>query len=62
MRKRHYYKGEAMDMLHTVAFKEMYPIISCVVKLSSPINVNRLKKAVELTSVKVPEILCHLSA
>lgn len=59
MRKRHYYKGEPMDMLHTVAFKEMHPIISCIVKLSSPINVNRLKKAVELTSVQIPEILCH---
>lgn len=59
MRKRHYYKGEPMDMLHTVAFKEMYPIISCMIKLSSPVNVNRLKKAVELTSVQIPEILCY---
>ncbi|MHC6178834.1 hypothetical protein ACYUJ6_03090 [Clostridium sp. JNZ X4-2] len=59
MRKRYYYKGESMDMLHTMAFKEMYPVISCIVKLPSPINVNRLKKAVELTSVKIPEILCH---
>jgi NRPS condensation-like uncharacterized protein len=46
-------------MLHTVAFKEMHTIISCMVKLSSPVNVNRLKKAVELTSVQIPEILCY---
>lgn len=58
MAKKQYYQGEPMDLLHTVAFKEMYPVVSCLIKLSLPINVDRLQQAVESVGKQLPEILC----
>lgn len=51
-------QGEPMDLLHTVALKEMYPIVSCLIQFSTPINVDRLKQAIELVGKQIPEIFC----
>ncbi|WP_332238319.1 hypothetical protein [Sporolactobacillus sp. KGMB 08714] len=59
MVKEHYYQGEPMDLLHTVAFEEMYPIVSCLIQLSLPINVDRLQWAVDRVGRQLPEIFCH---
>ncbi|MCI1857735.1 MAG: hypothetical protein LKI80_06175 [Sporolactobacillus sp.] len=57
--KKRYYRGEPLDLLHTVAFNQLYPLVSCLVTLSSPVDIERLQCAVERTSKHLPQVLCR---
>lgn len=52
------FKGEPLDLLEASYFRCQRPIIYCDILFEKAINIERLKKAVKLTSKVVPEILC----
>lgn len=48
-----------LNILHTIGFDQLYPMIRCQLKFATPIDSDRLIKAVNLTAQVVPELFCR---
>lgn len=52
------YKGEPLDILHTIGMDELYPIIRIAFKISGPFKLDKFKKAIMECAKVVPELFC----
>lgn len=50
------YKGETLDILHTIDLDKLYPIVRCQIDFKKSIDIERLKKAVADIGEVIPEI------
>jgi len=56
--KQKEFPGQPLDLLEASYFRCQIPIIYCNITFKTKINIKRLKKAIELTTSVVPEIIC----
>lgn len=55
-------KLQGLDILQTIYMDRLYPLIYCHIRLDVPINIKRLRAAVEYTRKYVPEICYSYNA
>lgn len=48
-----------LNILHTIGFDQLYPVIRCQLTFSDPLDQDRLVKAINLTAKVVPELFCR---
>ncbi|NLR32185.1 hypothetical protein [Levilactobacillus tujiorum] len=48
-----------LNILHTIGFDQLYPVIRCQLTFSDPLDQQRLVKAINLTAQVVPELFCR---
>lgn len=51
--------ADPLNILHTVGFRELYPIVRAELRLSSSLDHDRLIKAVQRVHQIIPELLCQ---
>lgn len=48
-----------LNILHTIGFDQLYPVIRCQLTFSDPLDQDRLVTAINLTAKVVPELFCR---
>lgn len=48
-----------LNILHTIGLKALYPIIRCQLDVTGALDLNRLKRAIDLTAKIIPELFCR---
>lgn len=49
--------ADPLNILHTVGFEALYPIVRCEIKFNQPLDAERLENAVVSVTKVVPELM-----
>ncbi|ETY73659.1 condensation domain-containing protein [Lactiplantibacillus fabifermentans] len=53
------YTSEPLNILHTIGFKELYPVIRCQLDFEGPLDVLQLVRALTQVTKIIPQLLCR---